>query len=192
MIAAPVTDITYYAGVTDDEFAEWRATAERGAAELAETAIERDRANQKPVAELQLLREAGILGFAAPRELGGGGGNLSQALKLSRIISAADGSLGQLLTYHYSNGVWTHVLGTTDQRERIARGVGTQGWFQGSVSNPRDPGVTAERIDDGYRITGKRTFATGVAVADLITVLGYGDNPVNAVIPPRSGGTQLR
>jgi alkylation response protein AidB-like acyl-CoA dehydrogenase len=62
--------------------------------------------------------------------------------------------------------------------------VGTQGWFQGSVSNPRDPGVTAERIDDGYRITGKRTFATGVAVADLITVLVYGDNPVNAVIPP--------
>jgi alkylation response protein AidB-like acyl-CoA dehydrogenase len=86
MIAAPVTDITYYAGVTDDEFAEWRATAERVAAELAETAIERVRANQKPVAELQLLREAGILGFAAPRELGGGGGNLSQALKLSRII----------------------------------------------------------------------------------------------------------
>ncbi|WP_433250677.1 acyl-CoA dehydrogenase family protein [Actinomadura nitritigenes] len=188
MTAGPAVDIAYYAGVTDEEFATWTSVAERVAAELAETALARDRANQNPVAELRLLREAGLLGFAAPRELGGGGGSLTQALKLSRIVSAADGSIGQLLTYHYSNGVWTHILGTPEQRERIARGVGTEGWFQGSVSNPRDPGVTVERDGDGYRITGRRTFATGVAVADLITVLLYGDEPVNVVIPPDRPG----
>jgi alkylation response protein AidB-like acyl-CoA dehydrogenase len=186
--SATATDIAYYAGVSDEEFADWIVTAERVATQLAETALVRDRANQNPIAELQLLREAGILGFAAPRQLGGGGGNLTQALKLSRIVSAADGSIGQLLTYHYSNGVWTHILGTPEQRERIARGVGTQGWFQGSVSNPRDPSVTAERVGEDYRISGTRTFATGVAVADLITALVYGDEPLNVVIPPDRAG----
>lgn len=186
--AQPATDIAYYAGVSDEEFAEWVATAERVAARLAATALGRDRANQNPFTELRWLREAGLLGFAAPRELGGGGGSIVQALKLSRIISAADGSIGQLLTYHYSNGVWTHILGTPEQRERIARGVGERGWFQGSVSNPRDLGVTATRAGDDYRIDGTRTFATGVAVADLITVLVYGDEPVNAVIPPDRAG----
>ena len=183
MTLAARAGTTAYQGVGDDEFQTWRAAAERVAADLAATASARDRANENPVGEIGLLREHGLLSFAAPREHGGAGGSLSQALKLGRIVSAADGSLGQLLLYHYSNGVWTHILGSPEQRERIERGVGEQGWFQGSVSNPRDPGIVVVRTDDGYRVTGKRTFATGVAVADLITVLLYGDEPVNAVIP---------
>ena len=95
------------------------------------------------------------------------------------------------MLYHFSNGVWTHILGSPEQRERIARGVGERGWFQGSVSNPRDPGIVVVRTAEGYRVTGKRTFATGVAVADLITVLLYGDEPVNAVIPKDRAGLRF-
>lgn len=172
-----------YHGVNDREFAEWTRVAQRIAEKLTATALERDRANQNPVAEIGILRDSGLLSFATPREFGGAGGSLGQALQLSRIIAAADGSIGQLLVYHYSNGVWTYILGSPAQREYIARGVGEHGWFQGSVSNPRDPGITVTRTDEGYRINGKRTFATGVAVADLITVLLYEQEPINAIIP---------
>ncbi|MEU9805299.1 acyl-CoA dehydrogenase family protein [Mycobacterium sp. NPDC050853] len=183
MTIAAAPEATPYQGVNDTEFDEWTHVAQRVAGELAETALERDRANQSPIAEIALLRDGGLLSFATPREFGGAGGSLGQALQLSRIIAAADGSIGQLLLYHYSNGVWTYILGSPAQREYIARGIGEQGWFQGSVSNPRDPGITVIHTDEGYRVNGKRTFATGVAVADLITVLLYEDKPVNAIIP---------
>lgn len=185
------TRVEFYLGVTDDELDTWRSTARRVAEKLALTALDRDRANQNPVAEIGLLRDSGLLGFATPREFGGAGGSLGQALTLSRIIAAADGSIGQLLVYHYSNGLWTYILGSAAQREYIARGVGEQGWFQGSVSNPRDPGITVTRADDGLRVNGKRTFATGVAVADLITVLLYGEEAVNAIIPRDRDGLRF-
>ncbi|ALR13189.1 monooxygenase [Mycobacteroides saopaulense] len=183
MTTAATSSVLVYQGVSDSEFSEWRRTAQRVADQLAATALDRDRANQNPSGEIGLLREYGLLSFATAREFGGAGGSLTQALQLSRIIAAADGSIGQLLLYHYSNGVWTHILGSPSQREHIARGVGELGWFQGSVSNPRDPGIRVTRTDEGYRVDGKRTFATGVALADLITVLLYEDEPINAVIP---------
>ncbi|MFD6195636.1 acyl-CoA dehydrogenase family protein [Mycobacteriaceae bacterium NPDC060252] len=183
MTATTALPILSYQGVSDTDFPEWTRIAERVADELASTALERDRANQNPVAEIALLREHGLLSFATSREFGGAGGSLTQALQLGRIIAAADGSIGQLLAYHFSNGVWTHILGSPAQREHIARGVGEHGWFQGSVSNPRDPGITVTRTDEGYRVNGRRTFATGVAVADLITVLLYEEAPINAIIP---------
>ncbi|WP_078307969.1 MULTISPECIES: acyl-CoA dehydrogenase family protein [unclassified Mycobacterium] len=183
MTAATTSPALVYQGVSDTDFTEWTRIAARVADELATTTLERDRANQNPVAEIGLLREHGLLSFATAREFGGAGGSLAQALQLSRIIAAADGSIGQLLVYHFSNGVWTYILGSPTQREHIARGVGEQGWFQGSVSNPRDPGITVTRTDEGYRVNGTRTFATGVALADLITVLLYDEEPINAIIP---------
>ncbi|MUM16853.1 monooxygenase [Mycobacterium sp. CBMA271] len=191
MTAAATSPVLAYQGISDTDFSEWKSTAQRVADELAATALERDRANQNPIAEIELLRKHGLLSFATAREFGGAGGNLTQALQLSRIIAAADGSIGQLLVYHYSNGVWTYILGSPAQREYVARGVGEHGWFQGSVSNPRDPGITVTRTDEGYRVNGTRTFATGVAIADLITVLLYAEEPINAIIPREREGLRF-
>ena len=102
--------------------------------------------------------------------MGGGGANLVQALEIGRIISAADGSLGQLLTYHYSNGVWSYILGNREQWEFIARGVAEKGWFQSSISNPRDPRLQLEWDGSDLYVTGRRTFATGAAVSQVMTI----------------------
>ncbi|MCV7228105.1 acyl-CoA dehydrogenase family protein [Mycolicibacterium komossense] len=190
MTATSWTAVEPYRGVEDDEFERWRARAAAVADELAGTAVQRDRANQNPFPEIGLLRQSGLLGFAIPTEFGGAGGSLPQALILGRIVAAADGSIGQLLLYHYSNGVWSFILGTPEQWEFIARGVGESGWFQGSVSNPRDSGFDVAGTDDGgYILNGTRTFATGVAIADYITV-GFLDNGtlLNAQIPPDRAG----
>jgi alkylation response protein AidB-like acyl-CoA dehydrogenase len=178
-----------YTGVSDAEFARWVEKARTVANQLAATALERDRANRDPVAELSLLRDSGLLGFATPREFGGAGGSLVQALQISRIIASADGSIGQLIAYHYSNGVWVYILGTSPQWERVARGVSQQGWFQGGVSNPRDPRTEVEHVRGGYRITGKRTFATGASVAQIITVSVWdGPKQIHFLLPPGREG----
>lgn len=165
-----MSEIQIYPGLSDAEFTVWEEKAQGVARQLAATALERDKANEDPVAELALLRESGLLGLAAPREFGGAGADLVQALKISRIIAAADGSIGQLIAYHYSNGVWTYILGTREQWEKTARGVGEQGWFQGGVSNPRDQWNEVEHVGGRRFLNGKRTFATGASVAQVITI----------------------
>lgn len=159
-----------YAGLDHQEFANWKTVAQEVADRLYATLQERDRANKHPFEEIDWLRQSGLLKLAVPKSLGGGGANLVQALEIGRIISAADGSLGQLITYHYSNGVWSYILGNREQWEFIARGVANDGWFQSSISNPRDPRLKLEWDGSDLYVTGRRTFATGAAVSQVMTI----------------------
>ncbi len=159
-----------YAGLDDQQFEHWKTIARQIADRLYATLQERDRANQHPFEEIDWLRQSGLLKFAVPKSLGGIGANLVQALEIGRIISAADGSLGQLITYHYSNGVWSYILGNQQQWEFIARGIAEEGWFQSSISNPRDPRLQLEWEDGDLFVTGRRTFATGAAVSQVMTI----------------------
>ena len=141
------------AGVSEHELSDWQATARHVAADLAATALDATAPTSSP-SPRSPSSDPWPARLRHARQFGGAGGSLSQALRLSRIIAAADGSIGQLLLlYHYSNGVWTSILGTGEQARADSRGVGEQGWFQGSVaSNPRDPDVTATGVGDRVRI----------------------------------------
>ena len=78
--------------------------AARGvAAVLAKDALERDRANAEPLAEAQLLRDAGLPALLLPTSVGGAGLGWTTALRVVREIAVADGSIAQLLGYHYVN-----------------------------------------------------------------------------------------
>lgn len=165
-----------YQGVSDNAFAHWKQVAHQVADRLQETLPARDRANQHPFAEIDWLRQRGLLKLAVPKSLGGGGADLVQALEISRIIAAADGSIGQLIAYHYSNGVWSYIPGNRAQWELIARGIVEQGWFQSSISNPRDPRLTLEFAGDDLYVSGRRTFATGAAVSQVMTIAVWVDD----------------
>lgn len=165
-----------YQGVSEQEFAHWKQVAQQVADRLASTLQTRDRANQHPFEEIDWLRQSGLLKLAVPKSLGGGGVDLVQALEISRIISAADGSLGQLIAYHYSNGVWSYILGNRTQWEFIARGIVEHGWFQSSISNPRDPRLKLEWDGDDVLVSGRRTFATGAAVSQVMTIAVWIDD----------------
>ena len=58
---------TRWSGTADAaERAHWREVAERVAAELATDALQRDRANQDPTVELDLLRDSGLVNLLQP------------------------------------------------------------------------------------------------------------------------------
>ncbi|MFO7250891.1 MAG: acyl-CoA dehydrogenase family protein [Actinomycetes bacterium] len=154
--------------VTGDAPAVARAVAER----LAAGVIERDAAGSAPVEEVALLRESGLLGLLVPAELGGGGRPWSEGLEAVRVLARIDASAAMLLGYHYLH-LWR--LSLQDNAEvwrRAARGAVEQGWFFGGASNPRDPGLTLTREEGGYRVHGRKGFATGAQVADRIVVSG--------------------
>lgn len=187
-----MSTVNPYPGLDAEAFARWEGIAHGVARQLQETALARDRANRLPTEEIALLRGAGLLRLAVPPAYGGAGANLPQALRIGRIVSAADGSIGQLLLYHYSNGVWSHILGSADQWAALARGVGEHGWFQGGVSNPRDRLTEVRAEDGGFTLEGTRTFATGAAVADVLTVsVWQGETLIHLQLPRGRAGLRF-
>ncbi|GLI22853.1 alkylation response protein AidB-like acyl-CoA dehydrogenase [Xanthobacter flavus] len=163
---------------------DWIALAQGVADALAPDAAERDRLGASPKRELALLREAGLLELLFSPEHGGGGGSFTDALLAVRVIGRADASIAQLLAYHYlhlTNALWR---ASPEQAAALARASVAGRWFWGGASNPRDPESRLAPVEDGYRLTGRKTFASNAALADRITLRAQlGDGFAVLVVP---------
>ena len=95
-----------------DKHEEWVDRAREVAAALAVDAAERDRANAEPSAEVKLLKSAGLPALLIPENLGGAGQTWRTALAVVRVIAAADGSIAQLIGYHYVNAANLWLAGS--------------------------------------------------------------------------------
>ncbi|MFI0773189.1 acyl-CoA dehydrogenase family protein [Streptomyces sp. NPDC021212] len=147
---------------------EWVATARAVAADLATDAVARDQANQPPFDEADRLREAGLLTLLIPTGRGGGGADWRTAYAVIREIAAADGSIGQLIGYHYLLSWNVRFFGDAAHTERVERAAAEGRWLWGGAFNPRDPDVVLTPDGDGFRLDGRKSFATGARVADRL------------------------
>ncbi|MBO0801460.1 MAG: acyl-CoA dehydrogenase family protein [Nocardiopsaceae bacterium] len=168
-----------------DRYAELLDAADEVALKLRATAAERDRANQSPRAEVELLRERDLLQVQEPVSYGGAGLNYAQACQLTRRIARGDTSIAHLLGYHYAQTRIDRLFGTPEQAEAQSRANGTRRLFWGGVQNPRGgSGIELTRDGDGFRLDGHRTFASGASLGDQLSVIAsYGDKLVFTSIP---------
>jgi alkylation response protein AidB-like acyl-CoA dehydrogenase len=159
---------------------------------LAVDVLERDRANARPVREVQLLRDSGLLGLLIPVEQGGSGGTWRTALEAVRTLARADTSVAQLLGYHYVNLSNLWLSGGGDVQERLGRPTATERWFWGDSVNPVEPDlVLTPEAGGGYRLDGTKSFSTGASVADAIVATGAvttTGEPLLVAVLPRDGG----
>jgi alkylation response protein AidB-like acyl-CoA dehydrogenase len=137
------------------------ATAEKLAETLRVDAAARDRANETPVREAELLRASGLLALRPD--------DLVTTHAVTRVVAAADASVGHILGYHYLHlwrfGLFDNPVAT----ERIWRDTAERHLLWAGVSNPGD--VLRMTPDGaGFLINGRRVFATGAAVADRLIV----------------------
>ncbi|SDG24480.1 Acyl-CoA dehydrogenase [Lentzea fradiae] len=130
----------------------WLDVAHDVAATLRSDAADRDRANQPPAKEVELLRQSGLLGVD----------DWSVQQRIGRIIGAADANIGHLLGYHYLQ-VWRSGLFDVPFSREPDQ-------FWAGVSNPLDAALELTPTGDGFRLNGRKTFATGASVADRIVV----------------------
>lgn len=164
----PRTPWTGHAG--PDELEHWTSVAETVADALAVDALARDIANRDPFTEVDLLRESGLLNLLVPVEFGGAGGHWETAFAAVRIIAGADGSIAQLLAYHYANqSSIAFYAEPAAQGEWLARSA-SEGWLWGDSVNPVDPDLSLAAADGGYRLNGLKRFSTGSSVGDVIVV----------------------
>jgi alkylation response protein AidB-like acyl-CoA dehydrogenase len=153
-----------------EELDQWKAVAQATAAELAVDALARDRANQDPIQEVDLLRRRGLINLLIPREFGGEGAHWETALHVVRILAAADGSIAQLVAYHYINQATIAFYGAPGRQADWFRRSAEGQWVWGDSVNPVDPTLELTEDADGYRLHGLKRFSTGSSVGDVIII----------------------
>ncbi|MEU7526614.1 acyl-CoA dehydrogenase family protein [Saccharothrix sp. NPDC042600] len=131
----------------------WLTVADEVATGLRLDAAQRDRAGLEPVAEVEVLRRAGLLAVR----------DWATQQAVTRVVGAADGNVGHLLGYHYLQ-VWRRGLFNNPVVEE------SDDLFWAGVSNPLDAALRLEPVADGFLVSGRKTFATGASVADRLVV----------------------
>ncbi len=80
------------------------------AREFEKTVVERDRANERPFAELKKLRETRLVNLLIPKTLGGEGGSVHDSAHVILELAKGDGSLAAILAFHFYNSQMARYL----------------------------------------------------------------------------------
>jgi SfnB family sulfur acquisition oxidoreductase len=159
--------------VRDD--AEAIAIAHRLAAHFAPGAAQRDRERRLPWDELEAFSASGLWGITVPREYGGAGVSNTTLAEVIAIISAADGSLGQIPQNHFYALEVLRVGGTPAQHAFFyARALAGERFGNALAEIGHKDFRRRTRLTpdgDGFRIDGKKFYCTGALYAHWIPTL---------------------
>lgn len=148
--------------------ADIRDTVERIAAELARTAVERDRAGGTAFAQRQLLRNSGLLTLAIPSEFGGKGYAWPDIYPVIRRLTEVDSSLGHLFAFQHLQIASILLFGNEAQQADLLTKTVIHKWFWGNATNGRDPRLQFTRTENGYELHGAKSFCSGATDADAL------------------------
>ena len=127
------------------------------------------------------LKSSGAFSAAIPSELGGGGASYAEVAEMLRTLARHCGSTALALSMH------SHLVAALIWRwkrdpqavegflRRIAKeqlvlvSTGASDWLNGTG--------TAERIEGGWRITGRKIFGSGVPMGDYLMTGAVYDDP---------------
>lgn len=144
------------------------------AEDFAREASQRDRERRLPLPELERYSQSGLWGITVPREHGGAGVSRVTLAEVTAIISAADGSLGQIPQNHYYALEVLRVNGNADQQQRFyARALAGERFGNAlaetgtRTASERRTSLTPDG-QGGWRINGSKFYCTGALYAQWI------------------------
>jgi len=186
------------ARIRDD--AEAIAAARKLAEDFSREAALRDRERKLPWDELERYVRSGLWGITVPKEYGGAGVSYGTLAEVIATISAADGSIGQIPQNHFYAVELIRVNGSESQKrfffERVLQGdrfgnalaeLGTK------TSHDRKTRLTRDEHGPGYRIHGRKFYATGALYADWVPTSVIDDDGVQqlAIVPRHAPGLTI-
>lgn len=169
----------------------WVARAQEVADILAVDAVERDRANATPHAEVQLLKDSGLVTLLGPREHGGAGESWDTAYKVIRAVARGDGSIGQVLGYHYLWAWAARLVATDEQIAAVEELYTSNRYVFGGAVNPRDSDLTIREEGEDLIYSGHKSFSTGGQISDLTVLEGVLEGTqthIFAIVPTAQDG----
>ena len=171
----------------------------RSAAELrvlfARDAVERDKAGGRPLEQLGLLKQSGLLNLVIPKAHGGEGQPWSTALRIVREFAKVDGSLGHLFGYHTGSQNSAHLRGSAEQAAQLYKASAKGHWFWANNGNSRARSLTGRNHGDHWILNGHKPFTSGSHIADRISITwldeATGDTVAASIPSDREGWTSL-
>lgn len=151
--------------------------------DFATRAADHDQNDSFVAENYQALRERGAFAAGVPSELGGGGATHAELCAMIRELARHDGSTALALSMH------THLIGTLaylwrsgnkapeGMLKRVAAenlvliSSGGSDWLNGSGR--------LEKVEGGYRLTGRKIFSSGVPSGDILMTTGVYDDPAS-------------
>lgn len=109
-------------------------TAQRLAAEFAETAIERDARGGTPKAERDALRASGLLALSIPVQYGGLGASWSEVLQIVRAFAKVDSSIAHVFGFHHLMLATVRLFGQPAQWQPWLEQTARKHWFWATPS----------------------------------------------------------
>jgi len=167
------------------------------ARQLRPDSAARDRERRLPHPELALFTRSGLWGISVPKAYGGAGVSNVTLAKVIAIIAQADGSLGQIPQNHFYALEVLRVNGTPEQQQRLYAEVLAGRRFGNALAElgtktANDRTTRLSREGEGFRINGRKFYATGALYAQRIPTSVVDDQGVQhlAFVPADSPGLQ--
>lgn len=171
--------------------AQWVQRAREVAQIFAVDAAAREKDGKTPYAEVALLKNSGLVTLLGPVEHGGAGQEWPTAYHVVREVAAGDGSIGQLLGYHYLWNWAARLVATPEQIAHVEEQAARHRWFFGGAVNPRDADVVIRDEGEYLVFNGLKSFSTGSKISDVTVlegVLDGTDTHVFAIVPSDQPG----
>jgi alkylation response protein AidB-like acyl-CoA dehydrogenase len=133
---------------------------------LAANAAQSESDRRVPDESINALTEAGLFGLATPRRYGGSETDLRTLLDVGAAVGEADGAAAWVLGLINACAWITSLFPEKTQDEVF--GAGPEVRISGALA----PTAQADRVDGGYRVSGRWPYASGVWHTDW-TLIGF-------------------
>ena len=175
--------------------AEALSVARELAAVLKRDSALRDRERRLPHDELELFSRTGLWGISVPKTFGGAGVSNTTLANVIAVIAAAVSSLGQIPQNHFYALEVLRVNGSPQQKQRLYEEVLAGQRFGNALAelgtkNAHERTTHLAKAEHGFRITGRKFYATGALYAQRIPTSVVDDDGIQhlAFVPRDSDG----
>ncbi|AZC21961.1 MULTISPECIES: SfnB family sulfur acquisition oxidoreductase [Pseudomonas] len=160
----------------------------------------RDRERRLPHPELEAFSRSGLWGISVPKEYGGAGVSNVTLAKVTALIAEADASLGQIPQNHFYALEVLRVNGSEQQKQRLYAEVLAGRRFGNALAelgtktaHDRTTRLSRDRSGQGYRIDGRKFYATGAIYAQRIPTSVVDEDGIQqlAFVPADSQGLSV-
>jgi SfnB family sulfur acquisition oxidoreductase len=158
----------------------------------------RDRERRLPHLELEQFSRSGLWGISVPKVFGGAGVSSVTLAEVIRLISAADGSLGQIPQNHFYALEVLRVNGSTEQQKRLYAEVLAGQRFGNALAElgtktAHDRTTRLSRDGKGWRINGRKFYSTGALYAQRIPTSVIDEDGIQqlAFVPANATGLSV-
>ncbi|RZK94568.1 MAG: acyl-CoA dehydrogenase [Rhodococcus sp. (in: high G+C Gram-positive bacteria)] len=179
--------------------AEFRTTVRAFAnREIHPGAAFRDETREFPAELVKRLGEQDLMGISVPEEFGGLGLSTKTQLIAIEEVARTDAALASIYTAHYLGLEPILVGGTEEQKRRWLPRLASGELLAGFALTEPDAGsdiasmrTTARREDDGWHLSGSKTYISNAKEADLVVLFAKTDpsagfRGITAFVLPRN------